>query len=283
MKKIFWGLVIVFITGLVFGIQKPAEKKSESVVIAAVGDVACQPEWETTDKACQQVAVSDLVVGDPEIQAVLILGDVQYGTSKTAQMAGFDQSFGRFKNKIYPAPGNHEYSDSGIETYFEYFKNTISGLPYYSLDIGDWHVVALDTVNIDDKQTLWLENDLSKHQRLCTLVFGHHPRYSSGTTHGSQIAMKTIWETLAKYKVDIWLAGHEHNYERIELIDGVREFVAGTGGRSLYAFGTPLPQSEFRDEKDFGVVKIKLFENKYQWQFVNIENQIIDQGEGNCS
>jgi hypothetical protein len=94
--------------------------------------------------------------------------------------------------------------------------------------------------------------------------------------------MKPIWETLAKNKVDVYLSGHEHNYERMGVMDGIREFVVGTGGRSLYGFGTPLSQSEFRYSENFGVLKLRLFPDYYEWEFVNIMGQIIDSGSEKC-
>lgn len=289
MKTYFsiFAVLVILVFGFIFTrntnnikpISKP--KAAGGFTIAAVGDVACQSEWKISYKECQQQAVSDLIISDTQIKAVLILGDVQYSKSKGGNYSGFDKSFGRFKEMIYPAPGNHDYSDLGFEAYLQYFQNNIRNSPYYSFDLEGWHIVSLDTTSVNGEQLKWLENDLIEYPGRCTLVYGHHPRFSSGTNHGSQISMKPVWEMMTKYRAEVLLAGHEHNYERI-FSDGIREFVVGTGGRSIYEFGTPIPQSELRYGDGFGVLKLKLFSDHYGWKFINIEGEIIDQGSGNC-
>ena len=91
MKKVFWIICSFAILGVVFwrikSLKPPSadeiQKENGGLVIASVGDIACQSDWEVTKKQCQQQAVADLVTHDPEINLLLILGDIQYGRSKS--------------------------------------------------------------------------------------------------------------------------------------------------------------------------------------------------------
>ena len=90
--------------------------------IAAVGDAVCAPGSAVTATTCHHRAVSDLVVGDPSIQAFLGLGDLQDEVGAlSAFQSEYDSSFGRFDSITYPAPGNHEYGTPGAAGYYAYF------------------------------------------------------------------------------------------------------------------------------------------------------------------
>ena len=128
---------------------------------------------------------------------------------------------------------------------------------YYSFDVGTtWHIVALNSncnavaCSAGSQQEQWLRADLAASTRPCTIAFWHHPRFSSGT-HGDDAEVTPLWSALADAGAEMVLTGHDHLYERFDPqtaagvadAQGIREFVVGTGGRSLYAFGTPHANS----------------------------------------
>ena len=87
-------------------------------------------------------------------------------------------------------------------------------------------------------------------------------------------AMRPIFETLYEYGVDLFLAGHEHNYERfapqdpqgaLDLSRGIRQSVVGTGGREHRRIGRPKPNSEVRDRGAYGVLKLTFRPQSYDW------------------
>ncbi len=141
-------------------------------------------------------------------------------------------------------------------------------------------------------QEQWLRADLAANPRTCTLAYWHHPRFSSGTTHGSHVSLQPIWQALYDYGADVVLSGHEHNYERFALQDpsgvadprGIREFVTGTGGRSHYGFAsTPVANSEVRNSTTYGVLKLTLHAASYDWQFIPVAGgTFTDSGAGTC-
>ena len=103
--------------------------------------------------------------------------------------------------------------------------------------------------------------------------------------------MQSIWQILYDAGAELVVNGHEHNYERfaemngsgLEVSQGLREIVVGTGGAGLYDFGTPLAASEVRDNTSFGVLKLTLRTTGYEWEFVPAANSTFtDSGSGNC-
>jgi hypothetical protein len=104
--------------------------------------------------------------------------------------------------------------------------------------------------------------------------------------------LKRLWEDLYAAHADLILAGHEHSYERFAPQDpegrldpqhGIREIVAGTGGRSHDPLGFALPNSEVRNSDTYGVLKLTLAPSGYTWEFVPEEGGAFrDAGAGVC-
>jgi len=104
--------------------------------------------------------------------------------------------------------------------------------------------------------------------------------------------MQPIWQALYDNNADVVVSGHNHQYERfapqtpsgaLDTVRGIREFVAGMGGRSHYTFGTIQPNSEVRNSDTYGVLKLTLHANSYDWQFVPQAGMTFtDSGTNNC-
>jgi hypothetical protein len=178
-----------------------------------------------------------------------------------------------------------------------------AGKGYYSYDLGAWHVVVLNT-NCDAQglggcgegspQEVWLKQDLRKRPNACILAYGHHALFSSGVfkNHAVHPELKQLWEDLYAARATLVLAGHEHSYERFalqdpegnaDLLHGIREIVAGTGGRSHDFLGFAAPNSEIRDWDTFGVLKLTLSREKYSWEFIPVAGGTFrDAGEAPC-
>jgi acid phosphatase type 7 len=240
---------------------------------------------------------------------VATLGDHAYPSGSRQQFAEcYDPSWGTVKDRTRPAPGNHDYETRNASGYFDYFGRAAGdpGEGYYSYDIGAWHIIVLNS-NCDavggcdarSPQGQWLRADLAAHPATCTLAYWHAPLFSSGRDHGGEEAMRPAWEMLYQAGADVVLAGHEHNYERFAPQDpngrsdaqrGIRQFVVGTGGRSLYRFGQPLQTSEMRSAESFGVLVLTLRPRDYDWAFVaagssggnRAGGRVIDDGSGAC-
>jgi hypothetical protein len=270
-----------------------------SVVIAAAGDLACKPGSSVTGTQCRHLQVSNLVASDPSVQHFLALGDLQYDNGELANFqSAYASSYGRFKAKTKPAVGNHEYQTPGASGYFGYF-GAAAGNPaqgYYTFDVGThWRVVVLNSncgivsCAANSAQTAFLTWVLAASPRPCTIAATHHARFSSGSVHGNHSSVGPFWDALAQSGAEIALAGHEHNYERFApqlptgaaSASGIRQFVVGTGGRGLYTFTTPRPNSQVRLGV-FGVLKLTLGSGSYSWRFVGENGAVLDSGTGTC-
>ncbi len=273
-------------------------------VVMAAGDIACGTA--STGSACIQQQTSDLLVnGNPD--AVLALGDDQYECGDPSDFQNsYAPSWGRVLAKTYPVPGNHEYAQStvansscynrpsGAPGYYGYFGNrstplqpgcTVSCNGYYSFDVGDWHLIALNSncskvggCNVGNPQYTWLKSDLAAHPNQCTLAYYHHPRWTSGQELDTT-AMGPIVQALYDARADLVLNGHDHDYERfaplsptgaVDPARGVREFIVGTGGRNTSTMITVKSGSEVRDSSTFGVLKLTLHPSGYDWQLVPV-------------
>jgi acid phosphatase type 7 len=284
-----------------------AAKAEADPVIAAAGDIACSSGSAATSTTCHQRYTSDLLMG-AGLSGVLVLGDAQYATGSYSGFTGsYDPSWGRVKAITFPAAGNHEYFTSGAKGYFDYFNgvNVFSGRAgdrdkgYYSFDIGTWHLIALNSSDhcneVDcaqgSPQETWLRADLAAHPASCTLAFWHHPRFNSGHD-GNATFMQPMFQDLYDANADVVLGGHAHDYERFAPQDprgnldrarGIRQFVVGTGGAFFTGIGSRLPNSEVRNGTTYGVLKLVLHPNSYDWYFVpEAGKTFTDSGSDSC-
>lgn len=300
----FCGLLLVGTVLSAHG-EAPVAREQSAPVIAAAGDIACDPthkffnEGKGTSTDCHQQATSDLLYHIPGLTAVLTLGDHQY---ETATLKGFlrayEPSWGRLKHITHPAIGNHEGEG---EAYYRYFGKA-AGDPtrgYYSYNLGTWHIIALNTndrcrfVSCDaaSPQMDWLRKDLEENATVCTLAYWHSPRYSSGL-HGNHPHLNALWEILAEHGVDVVLTAHDHHYERFtplnaagqqDLQRGIRSFVVGTGGKSHYKMGHLHEASEVLNNDTFGVLTLTLHTTGYDWNFLpEPGHSFTDKGTGSC-
>jgi hypothetical protein len=197
--------------------------------------------------------------------------------------------------------GNHEYYTQEASGYFDYFGSA-AGDPkkgYYSYDLGGWHVVVLnsqcwhtDNCRPHSPMLDWLEQDLAASPKPCTLAYWHDPLFSSGY-HGNNPSMKPSWEALYAANAEVVLNGHDHDYERFapqspsgaaDDARGIRQFVVGTGGRELRPFRTAIEaNSEVRNANTFGILKLTLHPNSYEWKFVPVAGKTFtDSGTSDC-
>jgi acid phosphatase type 7 len=289
-----------------------APPPGEPVTIAAAGDIACDPADGAfnggmgTASRCAQMRTSDLLVGR-DLDAILMPGDLQYECGGyQAFLQSFDPSWGRFKPLIRPVPGNHEYKESdgtdcdptgSAAGYYDYFGAAAGerGKGYYSFDLGGWHLVGLNSncssgggCGATSVQGRWFTADLAANPADCTLAFSHHPRWSSGE-HGSELKMDNFFQTLYDAGGEILLSGHDHSYERFAPMapdgavapNGVRQFVAGAGGKSLRQI-TPIPGSRAAIDDQFGVLFLTLEDDRYRWAFVSEAGVTLDSGSAPC-
>lgn len=268
----------------------PTPTPTSDVVVTAAGDIACASPAVTSGTTCHYGLTADLI-GQVNPTAVLALGDNQYpdGTLATYNTY-YGPTWGVYKSKTMPVPGNHEYHIAGASGYFSYFNNIP---PYYSYNLGSWHLIALNSEiprGEGSAQNDWLEADLAANTQPCILAYWHNPLFSSGSVHGGNSSQQPFWDDLYATGADIVLAGHDHTYERFALQNptgvadpsGIRQFVVGTGGKQHYGFGTIQPNSEVRNSDTFGVLKLTLRSSSYEWTFLPEAGKTFSDGGTNA-
>jgi hypothetical protein len=283
-----WRLGLLTIAAMVFGVPV-ADPASGHPEIVAAGDIARKEPAPPQRKTARLIRRIDPV-------AVLTLGDNQYPDGTLRQYRhSYDLTWGRFKGRTYPSPGNHDYHTPRAAGYFKYFGRRAhrgSG-GMYSFNLGRWHLVSINsrTGRISDRKLRWVRRDLRKNRDRCELAYWHHPRWTSGSRHRPDPHMARLWRVLYRRGVDVVLNGHEHSYERFALMNpagalaprrGIREFVVGTGGGHLYPMGTPTFGSQKRIDDRFGVLRMVLRPRSYRWRFIAVDGAVLDKGRHGC-
>src|SRR5882672_4445377 len=279
--------------------SKPAQKKSpDTFTLVGAGDIVGCSDLSGAQATAKLI---DAIPG-----TVFAAGDLayQHGTYEEFVKC-YGPTWGRFKARTRPTPGNHEYDGATATGYFRYWDGRAGdpGKGYYSYDLGSWHIVVLNTncgsIQLGgcaegSPEETWLKQDLATHPNVCTLAYGHHALFSSGLLpkHAEHPELRAFWQDLYDAHADLILAGHEHSYERFapqnpegnpDPEHGIREIVVGTGGRSHTPLGYAKPNSEVRDDKTYGVLKLTLSPGKYSWEFIPVPGKTFrDSGEGVC-
>ena len=267
------------------GVTPPPPPPAVPQVFVGAGDIAqCDSNSEATARLLDGIAGTVFTAGD---------NAYYHGTRENFRDC-YEPTWGRHKARTRPTPGNHEYESSGALPYFEYFGANAGpiGRGYYSFDLGAWHAVSLNSnvaTGDGSAQASWLRADLdASSQFRCTIVYWHHPLFSSGP-NGDTTQMRDIWRILYASNVEVVINGHEHFYERFAPQDpdgrpdpgrGIRQFTVGTGGASLTGTVAVRTNSETRIMA-FGVLRLVLSSDRYEWEFVPVSGQ-RDSGSGTC-
>ena len=268
--------------------------------LMTAGDIAQCLARPTADTNAERTAqlVERQLAGAGGNSNVLTLGDNAY---LAGAMLGYtdcyEKTWGRFINKTFAIPGNHDY-ENGNSNYYDYFgaKASPDGqrTGYYRIDQSGWTVFALNS-NIDaaaaSAQAEWLKKELATAQP-CVAAAWHHARFTSGED-GDNAKMSDLWNILDQAKADVVLQSHLHHYERfaamtadgtagaLSTTGGLRSFVVGTGGAKTAGFLTPRAGSEMRLET-FGVMRLSLSAGNAKWKFIDVDNAVLDEGAITC-
>ena len=159
---------------------------------------------------------------------VLMLGDNLYGGESPQDFkAKFEEPYKDLLAagvKFYAALGNH---DDPKQRFYKPFN--MNGQRYYTFKANDRvRFFVLDSNYMDPEQLNWLARELKGSDSPWKICFFHHPLYSSGKQHGSDVDLRRFLEPLfLEYGVKVVLAGHEHFYERLKPQKGIYYFISG--------------------------------------------------------
>lgn len=209
----------------------PAPDTTRPIRVLAFGD--------SGGGGSDQLALARQMHGVP-FELVIHTGDVAYDSGSLAQFEA--NVFGVYSElfrhvPFAPAAGNHDYETDRGAPFREVFA-----LPgneqWYSYDWGPIHFVALDTESDYGTQATWLDADLAATAQPWKIVYLHRPPFSSGQ-HGSDLTLRMqLAPVLERHGVQLVLAGHDHDYERMRPQRGVAYVVTGGGGRGTREVGS---------------------------------------------
>jgi predicted MPP superfamily phosphohydrolase len=273
-RRFVTSLVLAVLAIAAAGAQElKLPNKPDSLKFAAIGDNG------TGDR--EQYDLADLMAKYHDkfrFEHVIMLGDNMYGSQRPRDFESkFERPYKALLDrdvKFYAALGNHDNQENRF-----YKPWNMDGKRYYTYEKKNVRFFVLDTDYLDQPQREWIERELKSSNDDWKIVYFHHPLYSSGRRHGSELDLRTILEPLfVKYGVNVVFQGHDHIYERTKPQKGIYYFVEGASGKlrrgdltrsSITAAGTDAEQSFMLIEVDG---------DEMYFQAVGLSGKIVDAG-----
>ncbi|OUC11940.1 MAG: metallophosphoesterase [Alkalinema sp. CACIAM 70d] len=212
---------------------------------------------------------------------VVLAGDNIYNSGEMSRIqVAFEEPYQQLLQagvKFRAGLGNHDIRTENGDPQVRYPGFNMQGR-FYSYVAESAQFFVLDTNgNADWKgQMAWLERELSQSQAQWKVVYGHHPIYSSGHYGTNSEFVKLFTPLFKKYRVQLYINGHEHDYERSQPIDGTTYLVTGIGGATL----RPVGKSKWTaaSTSRFGFSAIELYQDRLVIQGIGTNNSVFDTG-----
>jgi predicted phosphodiesterase len=251
-----------------------APTAQNSLRFAVIGDSGTgdRPQYETAGMMSRSHDVFPF-------DFVLMVGDNMYGSERPQDFVRkFELPYKTLldsKIPFYAALGNH---DDPNQRFYRPFN--MNGERYYTFKKQSVRFFALDSNYMDRDQLAWLKQELEASGSDWKIPFFHHPLYSSGGTHGSEVDLRQQIEPLfLQYGVSVVFAGHEHFYERVRPQKGIQYFT--TGGAAKLRTGD-LKKTNFSAlgyDTDTTYMLVEIAGDVMNFQTLNRVGQRIDGGK----
>lgn len=297
-------LLSLGIGGLAFAVgSKYILASADQATSTREGGVASIPE--NSDPLLRFVAVGDVGTGGAPQYAVsqamsqyweqspyplvLLTGDNIYEDGEISRVkAAFEQPYAKLLSqnvKFYATLGNHDVRTDRGRDQIAYPGYNMSSR-YYSFVRPPVHFFALDTNQKDlqnrhrdspwQRQLQWLKRELSNSQSPWKVVYAHHPVYSSGYHGSSPILRRTLSPILKEYGVQLYVNGHDHNYEITQPIEGITYVTSGNGARLR-----PIDRSRWMAYATsvLGFTAFEVYADQMVVKAIDTQNNIYDQGQ----
>jgi predicted phosphodiesterase len=251
-----------------------APRAEKSVRFAVLGDTGTggSAQYEVGERLNASRAVFPF-------EFVLMLGDNIYGSERPQD---FVEKFERpyqplldLKIQFYASLGNH---DDTNQRFYKPFN--MGGERYYTFEKGGVRFFALDSNYMDQAQQDWLARELSTAKNTWKIAFFHHPLYSSGERHGSEVDLRAVLEPLfLKHGISVVFSGHEHFYERLKPQKGITYFTSGGGAklrRGNIRDGSALTAKGFDTDRSYMLVEID--DTTMHFQTLSRTGALVDSG-----
>jgi 3',5'-cyclic AMP phosphodiesterase CpdA len=209
---------------------------------------------------------------------VVMAGDNIYTNGEMEKIgSAFEQPYQELLKRgvrFQAALGNHDIRTANGELQVQYPAFHMKGR-YYTYREKSVQFFVLDTNNWRSQLT-WLEAELKRSDAPVKIVYGHHPIYSSGLYGSNPEMIKAFTPLFKQYQVQLYMNGHEHNYERTQPIDGTTYLITGHGGASLRSVG----RNEWTaySTSRFGFSAIEVYPDRLEIQGIGTDGLVYDRG-----
>jgi hypothetical protein len=255
----------------------PGKGAGPLTVVWAIGDGA--------DGGADGRAVAAMVASH-RVDRFLYLGDV-YETGTAGEFeANYRPLYGRFDAIAAPTIGNHEWANvaTGYVPYWTTARGTAPPL-WYSFTASGWQLISLNgnaPASTSSDQLGWLRRRIAATPRYgnCRIPFTHQPVYSAGL-HGDLPSLQPMFDQLRGHAA-IWLAGHDHDMQRLRPVDGITPYVEGAGGNELYPVNSEDPRLAFFDDTHHGALRISLRPGRAVLSFIAQDGTVLDTSTVTC-
>jgi len=227
--------------------------RADSVKFAVIGDngTGDQPQYEVGSRMAEARTTFPF-------DTVIMLGDNMYGRQDQQDfVTKFEKPYAALLGGgvvFYASLGNHDKP-----TNRSYPGFNMGGERYYSYVKRNVRFFVLDSNQMDPRQLAWLDTALKESDERWKICYFHHPIYSDGGRHGSDVSLRVALEPLfVKYGVNVVFSGHDHIYERTKPQKGITYFVNGSSGelRKGDTHPTAITAAYFDQDQAFSLVEI---------------------------
>ena len=260
----------------------PAPEASSAIPVrfALLGDWG-NGDQNTVDIARRMTEVHDQM----PLAMVVTAGDNIYPDGSASHFRSkFEQPFEPLLTRgvpFYACLGNHDVR-SGRDAQIKYPLFHMGGRNYYSHVEGGGmvEIFVLDSTALDAAQVAWLDGALGRSTAVLKVVVLHHPPFSSGKRHGSDISVRAhVHPLFVRHKVRVVFSGHDHIYQRVTLQDDVQYFVSGAGGK-IRVGGVDRKDSLVATayDADSHFMVLDADATRFRFQAISARGQVVDSG-----
>jgi predicted phosphodiesterase len=270
-------LLIVLVTGIapwaLAGQEVPLAGGPDSLKFAVIGDSGSgeKPQFDIG----QQMAMARS--GFP-FEMVLMLGDNMYGRQREEDfVAKFERPYAALLEAgvpFYATLGNH---DKQSNRFYKGFN--MGGERYYTFARKNVRFFVFDTNLMDTRQVAWIEDALRRSQEDWKIAYFHHPLYSDGGRHGSNVELRVVLEPLlVRYGVAVVFSGHEHVYQRTTAQKGITYFVEGSSGQLRKGNMRPTEMTARSFDQDQTFMLVEIDGNELRFRTISRTGRVVDSG-----